>query len=114
MKTLKGYQRKYLRGLAHGMKPVVFIGQKGITESVIREINDALAMHELVKVKFVDFKEKASKKELSEAIENTTSSEWVGTIGHVSIFYRCHHEPEKRRITIPCHAARADNPCNIS
>jgi RNA-binding protein len=101
MKTLKGYQRKYLRGLAHSMKPVVFIGHRGITESVIREINDALSIHELIKVKFVDFKEKDSKKELSENIEATTSAEWVGTIGHVAIFYRCHQDSDKRKITIP-------------
>ena len=46
-------------------------------------------------------KEKDSKKELSDNIAATTSSECVGSIGHVAIFYRCHHDPDKRKITIP-------------
>jgi len=35
MKKLEGFQRKYLRGVAHGLKPVVFIGQKGLTREVL-------------------------------------------------------------------------------
>ncbi len=84
---LTGTQKKYLRGLAHGKKPVVFIGQKHLTPQVIREIGQALDVHELIKVKCIDQKEKADKKEIAEAISEQTGSQLVGMIGHILIFY---------------------------
>ena len=101
MEKLKGFQRKYLKGLVHGLKPVVFIGQKGITSEVVRATNEALQEHELIKVKFVDFKEKSQKEEIAEAMEKETASEQVGMIGHVAIFYRQQKDPEKRKISLP-------------
>ena len=101
MKKLKGFQRRYLKGMAHGLKPVVFIGHKGITESVARSIHMALDRHELIKVKFVDFKEKERKAEIAASLEKDSGSEMVGMIGHMAIYYRQQNDPEKRRITIP-------------
>ena len=98
---LEGFQKKYLRGLAHKTKPVVFIGQKGITETLNRSIDDALTAHELIKIKYIDFKEKEKKTELAGIIEKTHDWEMVGMIGHTAIFYRQHTEEEKRRITVP-------------
>lgn len=98
---LKGSQRKYLRGLAHGMKPVIFIGQKGITDSVVDALEEALDVHELVKLKFIDFKEKEQKKEFINVIEKKNRCEMVGMIGHTTIFYRRHRDPEKRKIFMP-------------
>lgn len=100
MANLKGSQRKYLRGLAHGLKPVVFIGKQGVVAGVISAVDEALNTHELIKIRFIDFKEKAQKEELSAKIEKETSSECVGLIGHQSIFYRKHKDPEKRKIKI--------------
>lgn len=101
MEKLKGFQKKYLRGLAHNLKPVVFIGKNGLNENVIFSMEDALNTHEIVKVKFVDFKEKEKKKEFSEELEKQTKSHHVGSIGHISIFYKMHKDPEKRKITVP-------------
>ena len=101
MKKLQGFQKKHLRGLAHGLKPVVFIGQKGLTDTVVRSINEALNSHELIKVKFIDFKEKEHKKKIAEAIEQQTGCETVGMIGHTAIFYRQHTDPQKRKIKVP-------------
>ncbi len=98
---LEGFQRKHLRGLAHQAKPVVFIGQKGITETLNRSINDALTAHELIKVKFIDFKEKEKKTEIAGIIEKTHRCEMVGMIGHTAIFYRRHPDEEKRKIVVP-------------
>ena len=98
---LKGFQKKYLRGLAHGMKPVVNVGQKGLTEGLMASVDEALDIHELIKVKFVDFKEKSFKVEICEAIEKGTQSHMVGMIGHMAIFYRQHQDPEKRQIVLP-------------
>jgi RNA-binding protein len=101
MEGLKGFQKKYLRGLAHSMKPVVLIGQSGLTPGVIAAVNEALETHELIKIKFNEFKEKAQKEEINGAIEAATESEMVGMIGHLAIFYRMNPDPEKRKITLP-------------
>ena len=98
---MKSFQKKYLRGLAHGEKPVVFIGQKGITDTLINSINEALEKHELIKVKFVEIKEKRQKQEFIEVIENKCGSTSVGMIGHTAIFYRRQEDPQKRKINLP-------------
>ena len=101
MIQLTGTQKKYLRGLAHDKKPVVLIGQKHLTPQVLREIQQALDFHELIKVKCIDQKEKSDKKEIAEAVSKETGSELVGMIGHILIFYRQQQDPEKRNITLP-------------
>ena len=101
MKTLTGSQAKYLRGLAHGLKPVVFVGQKGVTDALLASATAALAHHELIKIKFVDFKEKKQKRAVARTIEEKTGAALAGMIGHIGIFYRPHDEPEKRRIVLP-------------
>ena len=98
---LKGFQRKYLRGLAHAYKPVVLIGQKGISESLSEALEEALNSHELIKVKFIDFKEKEQKKEMIAELEKAAACEMVGMTGHIAIFFRQNRDPEKRKITIP-------------
>ncbi len=98
---LKGFQKKYLKGLAHSLKPVVYIGQKGITDSLLKSLNQALDTHELIKARFVDFKEKDLKKELADLIQQDTGCELIGIIGHLAIFFRPNADPEKRKITLP-------------
>lgn len=101
MEKLKGFQRKYLRGIAHSLKAVVLIGQKGNTEAVLLAIEDALEAHELIKIKFIDFKEKEQKNEIIHDLEIKTESEMVGMIGHTAIFYRKQKDPDKQRIILP-------------
>ena len=101
MEKLKGYQKKYLKGLVHGMKPLVFVGQKGLSPTVAKAVDESLEKHELIKVKFIDFKEKGQKEEIVGAIEKETSSELVGMVGHIAIFYRQQKDPEKRKIRVP-------------
>jgi len=101
MEKLEGFQRKYLRGLAQGLKPVVFIGQKGLTPEVLSSAQNALESHELIKVKFNDFKEKDQKTEISVRMEKETGAENVGMLGHTVVFYRRQEDPEKRKISLP-------------
>ncbi|EJS89092.1 hypothetical protein AAUPMB_07522, partial [Pasteurella multocida subsp. multocida str. Anand1_buffalo] len=49
--TLSTKQKQFLKGLAHHLNPVVMIGNNGLTEGVLAEIDNALAHHELIKVK---------------------------------------------------------------
>ena len=99
MEQLKGSQRKNLRSQAHHLKPLVIIGRNGINQQVIGSVDLALKDHELIKVKFGEFKD--TKKEISAEIAQATKGEVVGIIGNIAILYRQHHEPEKRKIKIP-------------
>ena len=96
---MKGSAKKYLRAQAHHLKPLVIIGAKGVTDGLIASVDLALQDHELIKVKFGEFKE--AKKEISAQIAQATKSELVGLIGNIAILYRQHPEPEKRKIKIP-------------
>ncbi|HOW51181.1 MAG TPA: ribosome assembly RNA-binding protein YhbY [bacterium] len=98
MRELTGKQRKYLRGRAHALKPVVLIGAKGLTPEQIKAIDAALLTHELIKVKFLDHKEE--KQELATAMATTVSGHLAGMIGNIAILYRPHPDPEKRRISL--------------
>jgi len=99
METLKGAQRRYLRAQAHHLKPLVLIGAKGLTESLLDSVRLALKDHELIKIKFVEFKN--AKKEMSAEIAEATCSELIGIIGNMGIFYRQNEDPAKRMIKIP-------------
>jgi RNA-binding protein len=101
MDELKGYQKKFLKGLAHGFKPVVFIGQKGLTATLIESMREALETHELIKVKFVDFKDRQQKAAMAETVASKAGCQMVGMIGHIAIFYRRQADPEKRKIDLP-------------
>jgi RNA-binding protein len=101
MGKLKGFQKKYLRGLAHNLNPVVLIGQKGLTDELVKSTDQALERHELIKVKFNEFKEKEQKTEITEMLSKVTKAEIAGTIGHIAILYREQKDPEKKKIFIP-------------
>ena len=101
MTALRGYQKKHLRGLAHGLKPAVQIGREGITDAVIRAIDEGLFRHELIKVKFNDIKEKGLKEAIAGELATKTGSVQVGMIGHTVILYRRQADPEKRKISVP-------------
>jgi RNA-binding protein len=101
MKTLKGSEKKYLRGLAHDLKPVVLIGKEGITDGIVRAVDEGLCQHELIKIKYNEYKEKEQKEPLTEKLVERTGSALIGMIGHTAILYRPQADPAKRRIHLP-------------
>lgn len=101
MKKITSAQAKYLRGIAHNLKPVVYVGQKGLTDALVRSTEAAFDSHELIKIKFVDHKEKKLKTEITRALEDRTESHLAGMVGHVAILYKQHPDPEKRKIVLP-------------
>ncbi|MBN1140964.1 MAG: YhbY family RNA-binding protein [Deltaproteobacteria bacterium] len=101
MEKLKGYQRQYLKGLAHAMKPLVLIGAGGLSPTVVAALNEALEKHELIKVKFNDFKGREEKRGIVAVIEQAAGAEMVGMVGHIAIFYRRQPDADKRRIEVP-------------
>ena len=88
-----------MRGLAHHLKPVVMIGQHGLTEQVLESIDQALDAHELIKLKFIDFKD--AKKVLALEIEQEAGCEMVGMIGNTAIFFRRQPDEKKQKIRLP-------------
>ena len=87
--------------MAHGFKPVVFVGQKGLTAALGSAIDEALDAHELIKIKFIEFKEKDHKAAIAARIEADSGAVLVGLIGHTAIFYRAQKDPQKRHIKLP-------------
>jgi RNA-binding protein len=98
---LKGFQRRYLRAAAHPLKPVILIGQKGVSPELVASLEQALDQHELVKVKFIENKNKADKTRMIQDLQNAVNAELAGTLGHTAIFYRESPDPKKRRIILP-------------
>lgn len=109
MEDLKGFEKQYLRGLAHGLKPLVLIGREGLTAGILRAADEGLARHELIKVKFNDFKESDQKTVLIAEIADKTQSAFVGMIGHTATLYRRHADPDKREIKLPAKIAITKN-----
>ncbi len=90
-------QRSHLRKLAHPLKPVVIVGQAGLTENVIAEINVALEHHELIKVR-LNAADKTTRQEMIDTIIEQSSAELVQAIGHICALYR---RAEKPHILLP-------------
>ena len=88
-------QQQRLKGLAHSLKPVVLMGEKGLTENVMLEIDLALATHELIKVKAGRLP-KEEKQEIAAEITKATKSELVQIIGNILVLYRKNPSKNKK------------------
>ncbi len=98
--ALRGFQRRHLRKLAHGKKPVVFVGDAGISDSVVAALDAALADHELVKVKL---RGAEAKKQMADELAKRSRAELCGLVGHMVILYR--PDPENPGIELPTREA---------
>ena len=83
---LTSKKRAELKAQAHGLDPIAQIGKFGVTPEALAHIDKSLADHQLIKVKFIGFKEK--RRELSDEIAGATGSTLVDVIGNVAILYR--------------------------
>lgn len=92
--TLTNSQKKHLRKLGHALSPVVYIGKEGLAESVVLAIDDALAHHELIKVKIINT-DKLSKHEAAELIPEKTGAKLVQLIGKTLLIYRRSEKKKK-------------------
>ena len=96
--SLTSSQKRYLRGFAHDLKPVILVGQKGVTAALLKELDNALEHHELVKVKLAD-DDRESRATSIEQIRGQSGAELVQTIGKMACFYR--RNPERAQFTPP-------------
>ena len=98
--SLNQKQIKQLRKLAHHRKAVVIIGQHGLTDGVMNEIDNALEVHELIKVR-VNAGDKQERDQIIDQIAQQTGSEVIQRIGHIAALYRVSDNvSEKNKITI--------------
>jgi len=79
-------EKKKLKAQAHPLNPVVMIGNAGLTPAVIKEINIALDVHELIKIKIRA--ERDERKLISTQICSEVDAELVQSIGQIAVFYR--------------------------
>ncbi len=84
-------QRKYLRSLAHNCKPVIWIGQHGLTDSVMKEIDIALDHHELIKIK-VRAGERGERELVTANVCKKSNAELIQKIGNTVTVYRRNEE----------------------
>ena len=85
--SLSEKQKKHLRRLAHPLHPIVMLGNAGLTDAVVAELDRALTDHELVKVSARVGKRKERNASLEE-LARRTSALLVQRVGHVGVFYR--------------------------
>ncbi len=95
---MNGKQKKYLRGLAHDMRPLVHVGQRGLGPSVVKQIDAGLSDHELIKVK-LSAEAPLDRKQAAAQIEQELGCTVAGSIGRVLILYR--RNPDNPRIEVP-------------
>jgi RNA-binding protein len=95
---LSSNQKRYLRGIAHGLDPVIMVGQKGVTPALLKELDGALAHHELVKVKLADA-DREDRAETIEVLREASHAALVQTIGRIACFFR--RNPQQPKIELP-------------
>lgn len=83
---LNNRQTKHLRSLAHALKPVVRIGQKGLTDAVVAELEIALDHHELIKVKIAG--EREERDLVVSHITQRTAAQKIALTGAVAVLFR--------------------------
>ncbi len=80
-------QRKYLRRLAHDVKPVVQVGNSGLTDGLLAELNDCLTRHELIKVK-VRVGNRDLRDETIHELSRITGAEIIQRVGNTASLFR--------------------------
>ena len=96
--SLRGRDRRYLRGLGHHLKPVVQVGDKGVHPGVIERVEAELENHELIKVKLRGA-DAAARTSAAEALRGATSCQVVQILGRTLLLYRPH--PDEPTIVLP-------------
>lgn len=92
--TLLKHQNKHLISLSHSLKPVIMIGQNGVTDNILKELETALHFHELVKIK-ISGESKASCASKIEQLINASSAETVQQIGKTLTLFRRNNKNPK-------------------
>ncbi len=96
--ALSSPQIRYLRSLAHDLSPVILLGNKGASDAVVKELNQALEIHELVKVK-LSGGDKDERQAQIEVLSSGTQAQKIHQIGHVVVLFR--RNADEPKIALP-------------
>src|SRR5688500_17214362 len=96
MEELTNAQTRELKGLAQRMDATLKVGKQGLSDGFIKSLDEELSRHELVKVKFAEFKEQ--RKELAPQLAERTHSHLVTLLGNVVVLFRQNPHEDKRKI----------------
>jgi putative YhbY family RNA-binding protein len=85
--SLTPRERSRLKARAHGLEPVVRVGQPGLSDRLVAEVERALAAHALVKIR-LDESDRDRREELGEALSARTDAAIVQRVGKVLVLWR--------------------------
>ena len=94
---LTGKQNRYLRGLGHHLKPIVFVGNEEVNNAVIEATEEALNAHELIKVKLQDGC-LSDRKDVAEELTLATGATIAQVLGKSILLFR---PSDEQKITLP-------------
>jgi RNA-binding protein len=99
--NLSEHQKKFLRGLGHQLKPMIMVGDAGVSESLMAEFESTLDHHELIKVR-VRVGDRGARDEIIDQLCANGNAQLIQRIGNVALLYRpnLRKKPEKR-IRVP-------------
>lgn len=90
---LSGKQKRFLRGLGHDLKPVIMVGKGEISEALVNETAEALASHELIKVKILESC-MMDRFEVADALAVACAAEVAQVLGRTLLLYKRAKEPK--------------------
>jgi RNA-binding protein len=96
LQPLQGFQKRWLRARAQQLKPVVHVGESGVSDAVVAALDDALSAHELVKVRL---QRPADKRQAADLLAERTGATLCGLVGHTVILYR--PDPDEPGLELP-------------
>lgn len=91
-------QKKHLRGLGHGLKPLIMVAEAGLSDSLLAEFEATLAHHELIKVS-VRVGDRKTRNAIIEELCSIAKAALVQRVGNMALLYR--ENPDKKKIVIP-------------
>jgi RNA-binding protein len=96
--TLTDQQRRHLKGLGHRLRPVVMVGQAGLKDTVLAEIDAALTHHELIKVKIAGNDRELRDRQIEEILA-ASRADLVDRVGQMAVLFR--RNPKRPRVALP-------------
>lgn len=92
-------QKKFLRGRGHALKPLIMVGDAGLSESVMAEFESTIQHHELIKVR-VKVGDRDARAEVIETLCQQSGAELVQRVGNMALVYRENSE-KKNKLLLP-------------
>ncbi|KUJ71828.1 ribosome assembly RNA-binding protein YhbY [Thiomicrospira sp. WB1] len=86
-------KKKFLKGIAHGLRPVILIGANGLTPAVSDAVEEALSHHELLKIKMAE-DDRDARQAMINALVEQTGAQIVQSVGKIVVLLRLNVDSE--------------------